>query len=266
MQCDVCDSRPAGGYCGECRAKVCTHCGRKCAACSKILCPKHMQRTDGGRVLCAGCMAERNAQRAQKIAQQKTQVQGAPAAPPAPPQAAKPPQEAARGGFSFQELQAELGDGPAFSGGGPGGAPSGKTHTEGLVNPDTGLEETYDPEVDAKLAELLGEDGNVRMEALGGSASRATPTWVSGLFGAGVSLVLCLLLWGGSGFNAMQPYTSYSILLLAFGTIVWSVFGVFQSNDTPTNRKLCALPIVIALIAAVIAVVRMNPPRSDMPF
>jgi len=258
MQCEVCNRQEAGGVCGECGTKVCTQCGRKCAACGKILCPPHMKKTDSGRILCGPCMVTRNDRRAEALAQQKTVV-----LQKSKPVAAPPP-EPARGGLSFQDLQAELGDGPVFTGGVPGAG--GGATSEGLINPDTGLEEGYDPEVDAKLAALLGEDGNVRMEALGASASRGTPIWLSGLFAGGVSCILCLLVLGGSGFAMMQPYTSYSILLLSVGTMIWSGYGFFHTDDSPRERKLCLLPFALGLIASIIAYIRMNPTPPPLPF
>lgn len=241
MACAVCMERPEAGQCGDCQKLICTHCGKRCAECGKIVCPDHM-KSHNGKASCLGCLAARERARQEAIGQQPTEIRRSTPAQPAPPK------EPSSGGFSFQELQAELGDGPKFSGGQP------EPRSEQLVNPDTGLEETYDPDVDAKLAALLGEEeGKVRMEALGGASPRGTAAWISGLFGGGASLLLCALITPGASATMLQPFMSYFIFCLAIGTLIWCGYGAAQQDETPMNRALTGIPIAMALVAVLLA-------------
>lgn len=63
VECKICEVRSSVGYCVECRALLCETCGVPCEQCRKISCPTHTHTTRSGKVLCAGCYAERRAKR-----------------------------------------------------------------------------------------------------------------------------------------------------------------------------------------------------------
>jgi hypothetical protein len=188
-----------------------------------------------GKVFCVNCMQKQ-------------------AAPPAP--------EPENVGFSFEQLVQEGGALPSkpqaeselFEAALKGGreAPT----AEGLVPEDVPMAEDFDPEVDKKLAQLLGEDeGGIRTQALTGSGSRGTPVWLSGLFAGGVGILMALPLARGS-FGPILFYP-YIIAFLGAGAALWSLSGMVLGEAPRRDRVLCVIGLVLGVITTAIAIGKM---------
>ncbi len=91
------------------------------------------------------------------------------------------------------------------------------------------------------------------------SSPRGTPMWVSSLFVGGMTLIFSLPLVLVGGFEMFQPMLSYSILLLAAGSGLWSVYGMTRTEEPPRARKLCGIGLALALLGALLAFVTRNP-------
>lgn len=256
MECSVCGSAEPVARCTTCKQLICKQHGVRCQGCGKALCPHHRLKAGDGRTLCAGCMAKMETPATESFSFESLTAD-APPLPAAPIE--KPPAHAPRGdvapppaapessggGFSFEDLARDGGQLP--------GSQPNDPDAPALVNPITGFEEVPDPEVDKKLAMMLGEnEGGIRMEALGGS-NRGTPIWLSGMYAGGIAILLTMPLIFSSGFDMFQPIYSYSILLVAGGAVFYAIYGFIQKDDTPRERYLCTIALVLGFLAAFIA-------------
>lgn len=239
MPCSVCSSPEAKYRCIDCATEICREHAVGCDGCRKPLCQRHAQKTPGGRTLCKTCMTERaERQRLRREAQENTPAQNA--------------------GFSFQDLMSDL---PPMPANGGTGFAELKADTSPISPPvlrdfddprdersanALGLEEVPDPEIDRKLAQLLGED-NQSVRVLSAGAPKANPMWYGSTF-------LGLLTWAAFWFiSPAFDFSRYIVLVLALGASAWAISGLRNENDTPGERKLNAIGLVLAILAGVVA-------------
>lgn len=170
---------------------------------------------------------------------------------PGPPPAQKPQAES----FSFQDLMKDLEPLPPATGGTGfqdlGGAEGFPSTPRDLDDPRNdrnmgahGLDDIPDPDIEKKLAQMLGEDKtNVRV--LTGSAAKGTPMWISGGFLGALSWGMCYTL----ALNpAYQPLGTYVALVIAAGGVAWGVSGLRSEGD-----KLCLIGLGLSATAALVA-------------
>ena len=244
MPCSVCSSPEAKYRCIDCAAEVCREHAVGCEGCRKPLCQRHAQKTPGGRTLCKTCMAERTErQRLRREAREGT------------PKPVAPPQNA---GFSFQDLMSDL---PPMPSGGSTGfadlqADAPPATPAGLRDFDDprdernanalGLDEVPDPDIERKLAQMLGED-NQAVRVLNASAPKSNPMWYGSTF-------LGLVTWAAFWFiSPAFDFSRYVVLILALGASAWAISGLRNENEAPGQRKLNAIGLLLAVLAAIVA-------------
>ncbi len=256
MECGVCGSSEPVTRCTTCKKLLCKAHGVRCQDCGKALCPDHRLKRGDNKTVCTNCMTKA-APPAESFSFESLMADAPPlpqaAAPQSPrPSAPKEPAAAAGGSFSFEDLSREGGQLP--------GSQPNDPDAPALINPVTGVEEVPDPEVDRKLAMMLGEDeGGIRMEALGGN--RGTAIWLTGFYAGGIAILLTMPLIFSSGLDMLQPYYSYSVMVIALGALIYGVYGFFQKDDPPKDRYLSIIAVVLGFAAIFIALAyRGTPP------
>lgn len=172
---------------------------------------------------------------------------------PAPPPAAKAES------FSFQDLVKDLEPLPPAGGTGfqdLGGADELLTSPREFDDPRNdramgahGLDEIPDPEIDKKLAQMLGE-GREPTRMLTGSAAKGTPMWISGGFLGALSWGMCYTLALNPTY---QPLGTYVSLVISAGGIAWGISGLRNEADSAGERKLCLVGLGLAASAAAVA-------------
>lgn len=258
MPCTVCKSPEAAFHCVDCADALCRQHAVGCQGCRKALCPDHIQRTPGGRILCNTCMKARNERHRQRRAEEEAARRPAAPAP------------SGGGGFSFQDLMSDLppvpgtpegSGGTSFEdlGGGMGvplAAPRDLDDPRDDRNAGAhGLDEVPDPEVERKLAQLLGEDEQA-VRVLAGSAPKPRPMWISGLGLGLLTWGVCYYIALNSAYNSFEPYASYLVAVLGLGGVAWSVSGLRNENEEAQARKLNWLGLVLASTAIGIALLQ----------
>ena len=249
MSCSVCKSPESPYHCIDCADPLCKAHAVGCVGCRKPLCPEHIQQTPGGRILCATCMAARN----ERHRQRREERPVAAAAPPAPKAES----------FSFQDLISDLPPVPDAPQGGTGfqdlagdmefAAPRAADDPRDDRNAGQhGLDDVPDPEVERKLAQMLGED-DTAVRVLTGGSPKGRPVWISGMFLGLLSWGMCYFLSLNSGYNSVEPYVSYMVGLIGLGALAWSISGLRNEDDSETERKLNWIPLILGVSAAAIA-------------
>jgi hypothetical protein len=266
MPCVVCQSAESKYRCIDCADELCREHVYQCVGCGKPLCHDHLQRTPGGRTLCNMCMAARNERHRERRLQREA------AAPPVAP--ATSPAPSSGGGFSFQDLMSDLPPAPAAPSGGtgfqdlhdgpPAAAPQAAAGPRDFDDPRDdrylgadGLDDVPDPDIDRRLAQMLGEDEKA-VRVLAGSAPKGKPMWISGAFLGAMTWGVCIFIALNSAFDSFEPLGSYVVMVLALGTLAWSISGLRNENDEPQARKLNLIGLFLALSAALVAFLQRN--------
>lgn len=241
MECAVCQTRSAVGYCAQCKTMLCEVCGVACAACGSITCKRHSAKDAAGRSLCSQCQTHQNS----------------PAQPP--PQPAVPAKQTAPKPevLTFDALAEELGRTEWQGGGGPesdasqearSSAPDDTQRKPAQDKPARSAAQQTAPQR-KKLVMDMDEDA-INARVLTGSAPKGTPVWLSGAF---LGVVACVTTWLLRGFIAdprFQRIGSGLVIVIALGAILWSGSGLFNQNASSRDRKLCIIGIVLGLAAA----------------
>lgn len=251
MVCSVCKTRSAVGYCSTCRILLCERCSTTCAACHQRVCAQHAVRLPEGKILCPRCAEMRRQMQEQRHAAHVS------SAPPAPSPVST----------SFASLIEEL---PPV----PTPVSEARAHAETVIEHEPRRKETPlrtqelsaeerarraksldDPEEIKRLlrSAIQDEDEERNFRVLSASAPKATPIWLSGLFTGAMAFILVLPLIFGRGFEVMQPFYSYSIMLLGGGTILWTGYGLFQPSATRTERWRCVFGLTLGALAVILA-------------
>lgn len=253
MPCIVCKSPDAPFHCIDCADPICREHAVACQGCGKAICPQHIQQTPGGRILCATCMAGRN----ERHRQRRLEREAAGSA------AAEKPTEA---GFSFQDLMSDLPPATTIPVGGipfqdiaeesPFGAPRelDDPRDDRFAGAD-GLDDAPDPEVERKLAQMLGED-ETAVRVLTGASPRSRPMWISGMLLGAITWGILYFIALNSSYNSIEPYISYVVVVLGIGTAAWGISGIRNENDTETERKICWVPLLLGVSAIIVALVQ----------
>lgn len=241
MECAVCQTRSAVGYCAQCKTMLCEVCGVACAACGSIACKRHSAKDAAGRSLCAQCQSRQSS------------------AAQAPPQPAASPKEAAPKPevLTFDALAEELGR-TAWQG---ADAPERDEPPEARLSPPDDSQRKQAQNKPArsaaqqaapqrkKLVLDMDEDA-INARVLTSSAPKGTPVWLSGAF---LGVVACVTTWLLRGFIAdprFQRFGFGAVIIIALGAVLWSGSGLFNKAAPPRDRKLCIIGIALGLAAA----------------
>jgi len=76
--------------------------------------------------------------------------------------------------------------------------------------------------------------------------------WVDGIMCNLLAAIFILPVLLNIGLRGYQPWISYSVMFLALGASVWSLFGL-QVEDGPSGRKMCLISAGLGLALALIA-------------
>lgn len=87
------------------------------------------------------------------------------------------------------------------------------------------------------------------------SAPKPTPMWVSGLMSGILAFVLCIPLVKNLSLPIFPKLFSYSVLILAGGTIIWNGYGLFFDNNTRVNKLMCLPGLLLGIITAIVALI-----------
>jgi len=146
--------------------------------------------------------------------------------------------------LSFQDITAELGEiqippsatGQADNGGAPPVEPADFGGT--IIVEDT------------RPGPATNE--GITTSALTGSSPKPRPMWVDGIMCNLLAAIFILPVLLNIGLRGYQPWISYSVMFLALGASVWSLFGL-QVEDGPSGRKMCLISAGLGLALALIA-------------
>lgn len=273
MPCAICQAADARFRCVDCADELCLQHATQCQGCGKAICPEHIQQTPGGRVLCASCMRARN-DRHRARREERAQQQAAPQQPPAPQRGGEAPSPNPAG-FSFQDLIADL---PPVA-----APPSAEAHHDGPVEGGMGLDLTHgqrpprdldaprddrnanalglddvpDPDIDRKLAQMLGEETQA-VRILNASSPKGNPMWISGTVLGVITWGLCYYFVLNHAMASFQPLGNYIVIILATGAALWSISGLRNENEAPPQRRLNTIGLVLALTAGLIAALHLR--------
>lgn len=165
-------------------------------------------------------------------------------------------------GLSFQKLIGEAGDIPTFSSPdmaeGDLSAPEKRplrTDSEEPLEP--GVEEgewygTVSGDMPIRLDRRKREENPLNARVLTESGVRKTPLWLKAFYMAAAAWLLLLPVWTGMLTSVMQPWYSYSVMVLGGGAVFWAVYGMYH-EATPVLRVSCLGGLVLGLGAAVMA-------------
>lgn len=256
LECGSCNLRVAEGKCGVCKAPVCATCGIPCDQCGAMSCSTHTNWMKAGRALCARCARGQVAKPpASQTDQPRTHGPNTTANPQSP--ASEPN---AAGSLSFQALQEEMGPPPApestpESTRKPTGGPSRATPTpahEGAAEPGAPVHSTGAGYTKGLTAGAAGPNPH---RVLTASGQQSTPTWLTGLFAAGIAWVLLfpLIRSAENVFQQAQPWMSYGIAVLGAATGLWCLAGLLSRDGERNERILCALGMLLGVAAGLIA-------------
>ena len=241
MECAVCQTRSAVGYCAKCHMMLCEVCGVVCEACGGIACRRHSARDAAGRALCPLCQARRK--------NEKTPV-GQKASP-------RGSESSKREVLTFEALSRELGH-PEYKTGEDEAAgeaheaspPSDRDKPERRHEPRHQKHEKHTRRYSEKLDAEIDEDA-INARVLTGSAPKGTPVWLSGAF---IGVVACVTTWLLRGFLADPRFQRIGfgfIIVIALGAVIWSGSGLLNRELSPRERKLSLIGIVLGLVAAI---------------
>jgi len=163
-----------------------------------------------------------------------------------------PPSAAGAGGFDFQSLREELGSLPREA------TPAMEDPRDSRYAGADGLDEVPDPEIERKLAAMLGEDEHAA-RVLTGGAPKSRPMWVGGTILSVFALFLCWFFLSTGGYRSSQPFVSYTIMVVALGAMVWSYSGMRNEKESEQQRKLNWIGMILGLIAAIVAFLQRSP-------
>jgi len=229
MECSVCHVRSMVNYCKECERMLCEVCGVPCSRCKKFLCRAHRSTTPGGRNLCPECMADREAKRAR--------------------QAKENAEAKAGGGSSFQDLMEEFDDELI-----PGQkAPVAEDEEPPAdYRPDWAGEAPPEPAPKDDRPKTIEDQLNARV--LTGSTPPPRPMWIGAIIAAGMAWLLIFLVAQTSAFRAiLQPWMSYTAMLVALGAIVWAIAGYRDRETLLFRRRLCGIGFLLGVGALGVA-------------
>jgi hypothetical protein len=252
MQCALCETRSAIGYCGTCRTLLCEVCGQACAGCGKGMCPSHRAQAPNGKALCPACFAAHQARGVAPTAM--SPARAAAAAPPPPP--APPSPSAAPASTSFSDLLADLGP-PVISAPPPTAQEAPLSRPLVPTDDDAARAPSLD-EIEARAMALLEQsiqDERHNARLLTASASRGTPMWLSGAFIGGLACVLLLLMQGGS---QMWEPLRYVVLLVGMGAVIWNGYGFYSPGQPAKSRNLCLIGLALGIVAVGVTFLRWN--------
>ncbi|HOC67656.1 MAG: hypothetical protein BWX80_01259 [Candidatus Hydrogenedentes bacterium ADurb.Bin101] len=94
----------------------------------------------------------------------------------------------------------------------------------------------------------------ITTSALTGSSPKPRPMWVDGIMCNLLAAIFILPVLLNIGLRGYQPWISYSVMFLASGASVWSLFGL-QVEDGPSGRKMCLVSAGLGLALVLIAFV-----------
>lgn len=225
MECSECNVRSSVGYCHECESLLCEVCSNRCDRCHKTFCRSHIQRTSSGRNICVSCVVANY----DKRAKQSKELREKRATRAELGRKTRKVRAAEEKGFSFESLTRDEDPLPA---------------TNYLSE-----QEPSAPDRDFDTPPIIDTEA-LNARVLTGSASRRTPTWMSGL-------ALALLSWGmviaalrSSDVGAQRGILTLLALLLSLGTVVWTAPGAF-AKEASQNRSRGRAALAVGSVALV---------------
>ncbi|MCA1902616.1 MAG: hypothetical protein LDL53_10435 [Candidatus Hydrogenedens sp.] len=263
MNCSVCNLNPAVAKCSVCGHVICKNCGALCPTCKKPVCRSHLFYMPTGQIVCRNCAPSKQSQPSVKIN-----------VSPSPPKP-EPKKQEENVSLSFEDLSAELGDvsikvkdkvEPESTGEKMGAKepiiknPLDDEHVENPFNLSAETQEPAGttPTSGYKHLKRKPSDDPNEFRILTASSPKPTPMWVSGLISAILAFILSLPLTKNTGTAFFPPLFSYSIILLAGGSIVWNGYGLLLSEDSTFNKRMCIPGIIFAIIAIIIAIIGLK--------
>lgn len=229
MECSVCQVRSQVGFCKNCERLLCEVCGIPCDRCKKLVCRTHRDTTPGGRNLCPECMEQRNARRAQKLAEHKAASE-------------REKEKETSESFSFEALMADLGDAPTPAS--PGAA----------KKPNTAFADATDLLYDLVPPERprRDEDDNLSTRVLAVSGAQPTPYWNISCRASLLALVMVLAMYFFSSTGGLSTWMVGLVVAVGIAGSGLGVLGALDRAASPSNRKLCAAGIVVGLLAVLL--------------
>ena len=223
MECGDCGVRSSVSYCDECELLLCEVCGNVCERCHKVVCRSHIQRTSSGRNVCVSCVVANYDKRAKQSRElRERRAQRAELGRKVRKHSARKEES-----LSFESLSRDLGPGPSV----PAPAPDLRDfHAIPVADP---------------------EQLNARV--LTGSASRRSPTWISGLAMGVLAWLLCAGALRDAPFPVQQAIFNLVALLVSLGAVVLTCPGAFAKIAGP-DRTRSRIAFAVGLGALLVAV------------
>ncbi len=98
----------------------------------------------------------------------------------------------------------------------------------------------------------------ISSEALTGSSPKPRPMWMDGLACSMLAALFITPIVLNIGLRSYQPWVSFIAMFLAFGAVLWSLFGL-QVEKQPAGRKMCLISAALNLFVTVIAFIVRAP-------